>query len=120
MLGVLACDEITFGETGKSRWYYSLATGTDPRALSSPDLATPPPTPPRSREAENPSEGTPKPTPANSGEDAPHVSVLNAAFAAAAAVPVCDCGHPLDQHAAPGCDVPVVHRPPDLWSTPDD
>jgi hypothetical protein len=31
---------------------------------------------------------------------------------------ICDCGNPLDQHAASDCDAPVVHRPPDLWSTP--
>lgn len=106
MLGVLACDEVEFGETGKSRWYYSLAKGIDPAALSSPDLATPPPTPPRSRESGSPSEDTPKPTPANSGEDTPQVDAP------------CDCGNPLDQHAAPDCVTPVVHRPPDLWSTP--
>jgi hypothetical protein len=28
-----------------------------------------------------------------------------------------DCGNPLDQHAAPQCSVPVIHRPPDLWSS---
>jgi AAA domain len=26
------------------------------------------------------------------------------------------CGTPLDQHAAPNCPTPVIHRPPDLWS----
>jgi AAA domain len=28
-----------------------------------------------------------------------------------------DCSEPLDQHAGPGCPVPVIHRPADLWST---
>jgi hypothetical protein len=27
-----------------------------------------------------------------------------------------DCRQPLDQHAGPQCSVPVIHRPPDLWS----
>jgi hypothetical protein len=27
------------------------------------------------------------------------------------------CPAPLDQHAAPGCQEPVIHTPADLWST---
>jgi len=42
ILEVLACEEIQYGDAGRSRWYYSLAEGIDPTALkSSPDLANP-------------------------------------------------------------------------------
>jgi hypothetical protein len=44
MLGVLACDEVEYGEQGRLRWHYSLAEGVDPAALqSAPDLAGVPP-----------------------------------------------------------------------------
>jgi hypothetical protein len=42
MLGVLEVDEAPYGDD-KTRWYYSLAAGIDPKALNfSPDLATSP------------------------------------------------------------------------------
>lgn len=33
MLGVLTCDELEYGEAGRSRWFYSLADGIEPNAL---------------------------------------------------------------------------------------
>jgi hypothetical protein len=42
MLRVLACDEVPYGDAGKSHWHYSLAPGIDPTALqSAPDLLVP-------------------------------------------------------------------------------
>jgi hypothetical protein len=46
MLGVLACDEVEYGEHGRSRWYYSLAEDIEPTALqSAPDLSVHTPSP---------------------------------------------------------------------------
>jgi hypothetical protein len=43
LLGVLDCDEVEYGNDGKVRWHYSLASGIDPTALrTSPEMATPP------------------------------------------------------------------------------
>ena len=33
MLGVLTCDELEYGDAGRSRWFYSLADGIEPNAL---------------------------------------------------------------------------------------
>jgi hypothetical protein len=63
MLGVLACDEVEYGEQGRSRWHYSLANGIDPVALqvpeSAPDLATPTPSTPSRGASQSTSEDTP-------------------------------------------------------------
>jgi hypothetical protein len=73
MLGVLACDEVEYGDAGKSRWYYSLAKGIDSAALqTSPDLATP--TPPEEGEDDLKEEDNPGGTPAKSGEDSAQVT----------------------------------------------
>ena len=72
MLDVLACDEVEYGEQGRSRWHYSLAGGIDPASLqSAPDLATPTPSSPRRAASEGPSDDTPRGTPANSGAVSP-------------------------------------------------
>jgi hypothetical protein len=138
MLGVIACEEVEVGTT--SHWYYSLANGIHPDALRpSPDLATPTLRPLEEKGSEGPPTEPPRGTPANSGDASAHVSALADQLRATAAAggefadeaqrlldklaqaAFCDsCGAALDQHAAPDCDVPVIHRPPDLWSTPND
>lgn len=60
LLGVVDCDEVEYGDSGKSRWYYSLAAGIDPTALtvqSSQVVSVPTPSP-QGREGER--EGDPR------------------------------------------------------------
>jgi hypothetical protein len=117
MLGVLTCDEVEYGEQGRTRWHYSLADGIDPHTLiSSPDLSVPTPNPQEreARAADTPWLGTDI-----CGEVSPQVSPLDDALDAAPDDPSCaTCGHPLDCCAGPACTEPVIHRPADLWSTP--
>jgi hypothetical protein len=106
MLGVLTCDEVEYGEQGRTRWHYSLAGGINPDTLkSSPDLSVVPPSPQgrRARAVDAHYRATDI-----SGEVPPQVSD----------VPPCySCAAPLDEHAGPDCDIPVIHTPPDLWSS---
>jgi hypothetical protein len=98
MLRVVACDEVEYGDQGKSRWHYSLAAGIDPEALkSTPDLAPLTPSPLVREGIGDHSTGTSRGTPAKSGAVPSQVSAL------------CGCGAPLDQHAGPDCAVPVIH-----------
>ncbi|BCO35498.1 DUF3854 domain-containing protein [Mycobacterium heckeshornense] len=63
MLGVLDCDEMEYGENGRSRWFYSLKAGIDPSAIdpeSFPDLLLHIPNPYERGESDTPSGGSNK------------------------------------------------------------
>jgi hypothetical protein len=89
MLGVLTCDEIEYGDAGKSRWHYTLVKGIDPKALETPpDLATPPLWPSEETQNDLEQEDVPKGGAAKSGEVPPQVTAC------------VDCGNPIPAYQA--------------------